>query len=489
MMYGKNDANRYYNEEKIDEEEYRTPYRRDFARVLHSHGMRRLAGKTQLFPSSDSDFFRNRLTHSLEVAQIAKTIAIKINETVLKNKPELKIDLDLVELAGLAHDLGHPPFGHQGEEILAEKMYLHGGFEGNAQTLRLISKIEKKVQNGLLTKSGFDNSGHDKRFGLNLTYRSLASILKYDSVISSQIDLDDDGNKSVYKGYYATEKALVTEIKKNVTNGKDYESVFKTIECCIMDIADDITYSTYDLEDAFKAGFISPLDMLIQNRDFYTSISKEVSKIMGYEVSYDDIINVLSDLIKFMFKLPSDYIDDMHKLRQEDMTKEEYMFLGQQYANKYNQIIIKNGYARTDFSSQLIKASIDKIKFVPVEDIPALSYVELENTTKKRIEILKRIAFTTQVLSPKLKTLEYRGKMIVEEIFDALTPKNSKGKLVKVPELLPDDYKNIYIQRTDENHKYRTVCDFIACMTDRYALQFYGRIKSISPVSIFTPFS
>ena len=118
-----------------------------------------------------------------------------------------------------------------------------------------------------------------------------------------------------------------------------------------------------------------------------------------------------------------------------------------------------------------------------------MSTVELESTTKKRIEILKRIAFKTQVLSPKLKSLEHRGKTIVEEIFDALTPeKNKFGKLVKVPELLPDDYKIIYMQKADEDHKYRTICDFIACMTDRYALQFYGRINPISPVSVFAPY-
>ena len=490
MMYDIDNYNRYFHEGKIDNEEYRSPFRRDFARVIHSHGIRRLAGKTQLFPSAESDFFRNRLTHSLEVAQIAKTIAIKINETELKDFPELKIDLDLVELAGLAHDLGHPPFGHQGEEILAEKMYLHGGFEGNAQTLRLISKIEKKVHDGLLSKSGFDDLHHDKRFGLNLTYRSLASILKYDSEISSQIDVENDEYKSIYKGYYSTEKDLVIHIKKNVTGGKKYKGSFKTIECSIMDIADDITYSTYDLEDAFKAGFISPLDMLIQNRDFYTDISKEVSEVMDDKVTYDDIINILSDLIKFMFKLPSDYIEDINKLRLEDMSKEEYLFLGQQYSNKYNQMIVKNGYVRTNFSSQLIKASIDNIKFKANTEIPALSSVELENTTKKRIEILKRVAFKTQVLSPKLKALEHRGKTIVEDIFNALTPeKNKFGKLVKIPELLPDDYKIIYSQKADQDHKYRTICDFIACMTDRYALQFYGRINPTSPVSVFAPFS
>ena len=141
-MYTDNDTTRHHNEAEFDSNhDYRSLFRRDLARIVHSHGFRRLDGKTQLFPQYESDFFRNRLSHSLEVAQIAKSIALKINQGL---DEKYKIDLDLVELAGFAHDLGHPPFGHQGEEILAECMREHGGFEGNAQTLRLLAKLEKK---------------------------------------------------------------------------------------------------------------------------------------------------------------------------------------------------------------------------------------------------------------------------------------------------------------------------------------------------------
>lgn len=108
---------------------YRSAWQRDRARLLHCPSFRRLQGKTQLFPSPESDFFRNRLTHSLEVAQIAKVIAIKANSSSVLG--DLPIDLDLIEFAGLAHDLGHPPFGHNGEEALHELMEGKGGFEGN----------------------------------------------------------------------------------------------------------------------------------------------------------------------------------------------------------------------------------------------------------------------------------------------------------------------------------------------------------------------
>jgi dGTPase len=131
-------------------EPYRSDFRRDYARILHSPVFRRLQRKLQLFPADESDFFRNRLTHSLEVAQIAKSIAARLNYQIKQGPYGAigEIDLDLVELAGLAHDLGHPPFGHTGEQALHNEMRHAGGFEGNAQTLRILSKLEKRQTKG-----------------------------------------------------------------------------------------------------------------------------------------------------------------------------------------------------------------------------------------------------------------------------------------------------------------------------------------------------
>jgi len=132
-----------YNE--LGDEPYRSNFRKDFARLVHSPCLRRLTGKTQLYPGHESDFFRNRLSHSLEVAQIAKSIAIKLNSTgVFPNGNSFDLNTDLIEFSALAHDIGHPPFGHQGEEALDQCMLDFGGFEGNAQTLRILSKLEKK---------------------------------------------------------------------------------------------------------------------------------------------------------------------------------------------------------------------------------------------------------------------------------------------------------------------------------------------------------
>ena len=149
MHYTKRDKSRIVEIKRdpgFAEEPYRTPWSRDYARLIHSPSFRRLQGKTQLFPGQESDFFRNRLTHSQEVAQISKSIAIKLNYDLNKKNQNYEIDPTLAEFAGLAHDLGHPPFGHLGERALNKKMIDSGGFEGNAQTLRILTKLEKNTR-------------------------------------------------------------------------------------------------------------------------------------------------------------------------------------------------------------------------------------------------------------------------------------------------------------------------------------------------------
>jgi dGTPase len=259
-----------------------------------------------------------------------------------------------------------------------------------------------------------------------------------------------------------------------------------------MDIADDIAYSTYDLEDAFKAGFISPIDMLIQDNAFYESISNEINNLLKankdtkyrIEISALDIKDIISDLVKFLFELPNNLLKGLDNLKASDLTKEEYLFLGQQYSTKYNKLVVSNGYIRADFSSQLISSCVDRINLNLNKENPVFSKIELDTSTLIRIEVLKRIAFKTQILSPKLKAQEHRGKRIVKKIFDSLNPLDHKS----VPALLPDDFKVIYRQKPgDKNHQFRTVCDYIACMTDQYAVEFYGRITSENPSSIFRP--
>jgi len=484
MYYSKSDKKRA---QKIDiiksspYSSYRTPWRRDYGRLIHSASFRRLQRKTQLFPGRESDFFRNRLTHSLEVAQIAKSIALKINYDLLSAGEKYCVEPDIVEFAGLAHDLGHPPFGHFGEEILNRMMIKYGGFEGNAQTLRLITRIEKKQRVDSLKDVDIASSGNDKRVGLNLTARSIASILKYDKQIATQM------NKQVQikliKGYYASEKDVVNWVKKNVCGNIRYPGQFKTIECQIMDIADDIAYSTYDLEDSFKAGFLEPIDLLCSSPEVLTNVAKKVSSAMGVVFSREDVRDEIAERIFFdIFKLPHRIYEDFYK-KPSKQTLEELHLFSITNAKNISRSIAQNGYDRTELTSSFVSAFVGSVEIDKINrSIPALSTVKLKEERKRQIEILKHFVYESQILSPKIQIVAYRSKEILQKIFETLSNKNEKGYL-----LLPPDYRRVYEACSKRKHQMRTICDFIAGMTDRYAIEFYGRLTSENSETIFKP--
>lgn len=230
-------------------------YAKDYARIVHSHSFRRLQGKSQLIPAGENEFFRTRLTHSLEVAEIARRIGRNINREhpYFQKHP---LNLDLISCAGLLHDIGHPPFGHSGEEVLNELMskpeYEYAGFEGNAQTLRIITKLENRLGRGENV-----HDAYKKPRGLNLTTRTLASILKYDTQLNP---IDQNNKAKISKGYYSDESEIVKQLREKFKL-KDGVKL-RSIECQIMDIADDIAYSAYDLEDTMEAGLVTPFDLI-----------------------------------------------------------------------------------------------------------------------------------------------------------------------------------------------------------------------------------
>ena len=204
-----NSKGRLFNE--IDENlTSRTPYERDRDRIIHSSSFRKLKHKTQVFIESDSDYYRTRLTHSLEVAQISRSLC-----------RSLQLNEDLGEVVSLAHDLGHPPFGHNGEKALNLCMENYGGFNHNDQTLRVITKIEKR---------------HPYFDGLNLTWESLEGIVKHNGVIL----------KNVPFHIYNYNKFFNLELKLN-----------PHLESQIAAIADDVAYNNHDIEDAIRAGLIN----------------------------------------------------------------------------------------------------------------------------------------------------------------------------------------------------------------------------------------
>lgn len=461
------------------QEDYRTAWRRDYARLIHSPSFRRLQGKTQLFPGNESDFFRNRLTHSLEVAQIAKSIAIKLNHDLAQAGEKFCIEPEIVEFAGLAHDLGHPPFGHFGEQVLDRRMLSFGGFEGNAQTLRLVTRIEKRhlIPSTVL---GIDASGTDHRAGLNLTMRSIASILKYDTEIP--LKTKSNRNKPI-KGYYASEGDVVRTVKAKICNGREHQGRFKTIECQIMDIADDIAYSTYDLEDSFKAGFLKPLDLLCASDVLLEHVARKVKEAVGRPVSVDTVKEEIAQRIFFdMFKLP----EDVKKLIRQSTARDldELHLFSITMGCNVSDSLAQDGYQRTDLTSSLVGAFIRAVDIAKIDrKFPALSTVRMADDRRFQVEILKHFVYESQILSPRVQLLAHRSREIIETIFDRLADRKAAGHL-----LLPSDYRQIHDAVKTKPDRLRTICDFIAGMTDRYAIEFYGRLTSENPETIFKPF-
>ncbi|MGF6844161.1 dGTPase [Paraburkholderia youngii] len=443
---------------------FRAQFRRDYARLVHCASFRRLQGKTQLFPGVESDFFRNRLTHSVEVAQIAKGISLRLNATT----PSLKgnaINTDLVELAALAHDIGHPPFGHNGEHALDECMENYGGFEGNAQTLRIISRLEKREMN---------SSANESQCGLNLTYRSIAALLKYNSKIPTKRS-DRPDPKRLAKGYYISESKLIADTKKAVAPGAP-DSRFKTVECQIMDIADDIAYSTYDLEDAFKAGFFHPLEIISLTADnkVLGQVTKKVNEATKLNLSVDDIQDVIVKSFGKIFEH-----ENIAASKDEFMNSVANMI----FVYRRSKTISSDGFLRTQFTSELVKEFISGVSVNFDTKFPALSQIHVDDYVRIKIETIKHLTFEALTMSPRMRVVEYRGRDIVKKIFSALAEDKTNGHL-----LLPDDWRDKYDLAAKPDKK-RVICDFIAGMTDRYATEFFARLTSTNHEhSFFKPF-
>ena len=246
---------RLYNE--LDDDASRSPFERDRARVIHSSSFRKLKHKTQVFIESESDYYRTRLTHSLEVAQIARSLCRSLN-----------LDEDLGETVALAHDLGHPPFGHNGEKALNTSMKQHGGFNHNDQTLRVITEIEKR---------------HPNFNGLNLTWESLEGIVKHNGLITSNIPFH----------------ILAYNKKHNLSLSNQPH-----LESQIAAISDDIAYNNHDVEDAIRAGLldISQLkeniffnEIIYNLKDKYHNIN---DKLLMFQVLRSSMSLMIADIYK-----------------------------------------------------------------------------------------------------------------------------------------------------------------------------------------------
>ncbi|MEG9863017.1 MAG: anti-phage deoxyguanosine triphosphatase [Parvularculales bacterium] len=419
-------------------------YDRDYARIIHSASFRRLQGKTQIYNIGESDFYRTRLTHSIEVSQIGqgivqyldKYIEGKAHNDCPQDMPKQILPPEkLVAAIGLTHDLGHPPFGHGGGEIaLNYCMRNDGGFEGNGQTLRILTKLESFTKNA----------------GANLARRTLLGCLKYPvsyeranrhkpelcSPSAESFPFLIDRNQQPPKCYFDSEGDSVQWILEPLTEkdkkefqalGDNQKAKYCSFDCSIMNLADDISYGVHDLEDAIKLELIRKEDLeegfekrrgegLIKDSKEKECFEKKVNDLFG-ENRKDCIGRVVNNLLRGIY-------------------------------------IKETGF--------------------PFEE-PLLKYeASLREADSRFLDCLKKIVREKVIHSPNVQHFEFKGQRMIIEVFEILN--SDPGKF------LPVDFRKRL--GCGEPQK-RVICDYIAGMTDGYLLKTYERLSSPRMGSVF----
>ncbi len=392
--YSESDEERFVNEPP--KREGRRAFARDRARVLHSSGLRRLAAKTQVLAPGADDFPRTRLTHTLEVAQIGRELGEALNT-----------DPDLVETACLAHDLGHPPFGHNGESALHEIAKDIGGFEGNAQTFRILTRLESKT---------FHN---DKSVGLNLTRASLDAATKY--------PWGFDGKDPKF-GFYPEDKEIFDWVRKYSQPEQ------KTFECQIMDFADDIAYSVHDVEDAIHAGYVN-LNQL-QSKDVSGALFDLANNFYGG--TFDK--NLYQEQYNFLISQP-------YWVKNFDGTQKSLAQLKNMTSNLIGYFAQKaEASTKNHYSNETLK------RFE--------ANLVINDNIRAQILILKSIA-NLFMLQRKGASEGYRNEReIIEKIFE---------KLSKDPTQLDRMFFENFETAENANQQKRVIIDQIASLTDASA--------------------
>jgi len=420
LKYLIEDKERYPKKDETQRKgDVRSCFEVDRSRMIHSSSFRRLQGKTQVFSPGEGDFYRNRLTHSLEVAQIGKGLALRLGT-----------DTDLVETVCLAHDLGHPPFGHAGEKALGELMESRGGFEANAQNIRIITFLEERRQN---------------LQGLNLTRSTLDGLLKCKDVYQK------DANQE--KFYYDDDcsKAAV-----NWASRYSYPSqTTVSFECQIMSWADDIAYAVHDFEDALHGGFINIATLY--DTDLVNAVHKEV----------DETLKGLSKVIGEEFLTEQwNWLIDMMR----------------QYLNPNLGETQKDKAARKHLTSDLITHFIHNVS--RTEEVKADNHryryrLQVPLDIQVRQLLLTKFIELKVMRSYNVQSLEAKGKMMVKKLFGAMTDDPKK--------LLPEDWRIKLDGCNCDDDVARVVCDYISGMTDAFAGKMYARLFIPGSGSIYEP--
>lgn len=390
----------------------RAPFEVDKGRIVHSAAFRRLQGKTQVLGVGERDFYRTRLTHSLEVAQLGRGLCAELESPA-------RLSQDLVETICLAHDIGHPPFGHSGEEFLNSIMRRHGGFGANPQNLRLVTVLEAK----------YDDSG------LDLTRATLDGLVKYP-------DLFDSSKDQKCKFTYGTDIEILKWIKEGVL-----DPLRKPIEGQLADWADQMAYSVNDTEDVIRAGLLSFTEMDLRAELISDAATRKFLKTRNERgESAADVPEELSP----------DYIRNLAKSFEEQFARPPQLRERKANLKRWTSETIKT--LRKDCRIQHLQSGEPSIRYrlqliVP----PAADALAV---------VLKTIAALLVFNDPRVTTLEAKGQHIVRVLFRTLCRRE---------DLLPLDFQEL-IKSNRFGSKERLVADFLSGMTDRYAYVYYKRL-------------
>jgi len=418
--------------------EERDEYERDYSRLIGSPAFRRLQGKSQVFGAGTGDYYRTRLTHSLEVSQIARELAKRLNrkhpELSDESVPGLMLEPAVVEIASLAHDLGHPPFGHKGEEVLNEILLQKYGmkYEGNAQNYRILMFLEKRA-------------GSDR--GLDLTAAVLLGINKY------PYSLEAEGR---LKGLYGTEWKEIEALRKL---WKLPESA-ATLEAQLMDLCDDIAYSTHDIEDGVRAGKIQMHSSFFEDPGLIRSLIQEIEKEKGVSRLYWENADVEATI--------------RHVLSQYWLQWERIIRECQGEASK----------ARREIKAQWVNLFAGSVGLLddPAKGWRKITFVRdgQENIELLRtMEVLKKLAWVTLIQDFRVQRIQKRSERIIEGLWEAFDDP------LKAPSILPPDWVDGYEKNRGKWPWPRFVADYIAGMTDAYAEKVFSELHGGRSGSIY----
>jgi dGTPase len=400
--YAEADRERWYPEPPKDPR--RGEFSRDRARVVHSSGLRRLSAKTQVVGPGSDDFVRNRLTHSLEVAQVGRELG-----------SALGCDPDIVDTACLAHDLGHPPFGHNGEEVLAQIADRIGGFEGNAQTLRMLTRLEPKVVDPVTGR------GH----GLNLTRASLDAATKY------PWRRGQSPTGSAKFGVYDDDRAAFGWLRAGAPEGR------RCLEAQVMDLADDVAYSVHDVEDAVVSGRLDP--RRLTDPAEAARVAAQVQSWYLPDLPADDALAALARLRGLSAWVPAFDGEYRSLAALKDMTS--------QLIGRFIRSVEAATRAAAGSAGQLTRYGANVV-------VPAGTLAE--------IAVLKGLAAVYVMTVEDRKPIYARQQELLAELVEALAARS--------PQALDPPFATAWRQAPDDAGRLRTVIDQVASLTDARAV-------------------